>query len=409
MKSSTEKPRLQPIQKRADTPTLSFMTETVIDSDIEMSEMDTARYLSCDEVIPMTVATSKTEARTNSPDSICVRPSGFSNWEQKMFIIASAITMRYYELVSKGGFDASFHRGQRNIIQRRSPRFGQPVLVCQEMKSVRTLATAFLSNAATDGHNVVVGAIELARVWCVDEAVCSNNGLLDNVTRMRLAICLYLSWKFQRWNETGFRAMYKDEGGVPRSLDLAVISFTFMYTWEINAPCRQSCDSARKLQEELVRMEFELVMAVPVLRLLNNNAQIEAEMRLASMLSEIADVIAARAIVPLFYRAMVASKGNMSLELCSMNTYKLGGGMACLAFMVLWRTDAATARAVEYFSCEERSIAATVAWEVAVCDETEFIYSGCYGDKNWFLAEYITPEKLEKVHKRLKVIETSVG
>ena len=68
--------------------------------------------------------------------------------------------------------------------------------------AVRSLASRHLSSPAVDGWNAVAGAVELAGAWALrsnDLPIIVYTAYdLSYETRMRLATCLSVAWKFER-------------------------------------------------------------------------------------------------------------------------------------------------------------------------------------------------------------------
>ena len=124
------------------------------------------------------------------------------------------------EAVQRRLWDASFARG---------PRAGdQP----DASTWTRRLATRHLKAAATDGWNVVAGAVQLAQAWAllpdVVPTTLTRNYEYPLCIRLRLAVCLGVSWKFQRCNYSHFpRRFDADPPSLlgPHSHELAALAF----------------------------------------------------------------------------------------------------------------------------------------------------------------------------------------
>ena len=153
--------------------------------------------------------------------------------DQKQEVLAEAtltLLVVYSEIVKRGLWDDSFERGWH---------LGN----CN-----RRLATRHLAAAATDGWNVVAGAIELAQTVLPDRtqfslsvrirlAVCLNPNPNPNPvpapkhSAKTKQVCLNVSWKFQRSSYSCFpRRFASDKPSLvsPHTHELAKIGYFFM-------------------------------------------------------------------------------------------------------------------------------------------------------------------------------------
>ena len=130
--------------------------------------------------------------------------------------------------------------------------------------AVRSLVTRHLSSPAVDGWNVVAGAVELASAWALrsnDLPIMLVTAFdLSYQTRLRLAVCLSVAWKFERQLCSHFPRRFHDAKPnlvSPHTCELAYIGLSFMTepertafgTWEnanashVRALYRRCCAS----------------------------------------------------------------------------------------------------------------------------------------------------------------------
>jgi len=207
----------------------------------------------------------------------------------------ASLVFVYSELICRNLWNARFYSGGA-VVEK-----GQP-------PPVRALATRHLRHASTDGWNVVAGAEALAQEWALRN-VCDGKNF-SKATRLRLAVCLSVAWKFERCMYTHFpRLFYSVQPNLysPHTHELAYIGYSFFTLeeqtefgpWAASNTARISA-----LYDRMVEMEADLLSSVSVMMLLTRNAQVMAEERLAALLSaRIVDADAAmavRSVVPFF-------------------------------------------------------------------------------------------------------------
>ena len=101
--------------------------------------------------------------------------------------------------------------------------------------AVRSLVTRHLSSPAVDGWNAVAGAVELASAWALrsnDLPIMLVTAFdLSYQTRLRLAVCLSVAWKFERQLCSHFPRRFHDAKPnlvSPHTCELAYIGLSFM-------------------------------------------------------------------------------------------------------------------------------------------------------------------------------------
>ncbi len=231
----------------------------------------------------------------------------------------------YTEMVTRHLWDDSYARG---------PRAGdQP----DASTWTRRLATRHLKAAATDGWNVVAGAVHLAQAWAlvpgdVPSTLTRNYEYPFN-TRLRLAVCLSVAWKFQRCNHSHFPRRFDTDPPTllgPHTHELASLGFFFMTAQEqadFGGWHDKNVATIRNLYDEMLAGEVDLLARVNVFSLLTDNEQMRTEERLADLHFRgvvTADcALAARSIVPFFIYC--AAEGRVPSA----------GGLVCAALAAL--------------------------------------------------------------------------
>jgi len=265
--------------------------------------------------------------------------------------------------------------------------------------AVRSLATRHLSHASTDGWNVVAGAVELACAWalrCTDLPVDTSVPFeFSMATRFRLAVCLSVSWKFQRAVCTRFpRRFYNSEPNLiaPHTRELAYIGYSFLYDDEQQAfGGWESTNTANigQLYDQLVALEVDLLNSVNVMVLLTSNAQVQAEERMQAMVDRGAvdgeAAMVMRSIVPLF--RVASEDGNMCRP--------TAGALLCAAVLCL---PEGREIAAKWFNDEDcglaRDLIRAAIFVRGMAADTLAV--GCYADPEWINHKYIHVEALER-------------
>ena len=318
---------------------------------------------------------------------------------------AHAMTIIYAGLVCNRMWDASFARGPDR-------RLGE-----------RRLATLHLGQPSTDGWNVVVGALELARVWAVRctttvAAVGTDPHRLDRNTRLRLAVCLSVSWKFQRAMMTGFQKRFVDDwvAGEPchegHTRELAHLGYGFLFVNEQSSFGGWSDENAaeiRRLYATMLELEVELLKEVAVFTLLAENAQVEAERRLGKMhdagVLTAERSMAVRSVVPFFVRAAVAgAPGDEGLHADLMGAIDVdasAGALVCVGFYCVAAALGAS-RPWPSFSPAELGMALRLVEAALAKRDAVFLRQGCYGSADWSGHQYVREESLRLARTALR-------
>ena len=300
----------------------------------------------------------------------------------------------YAELVTRDLWNARFCSGSRNGTQ------GGPA-------PVRTLATRHLRHPSTDGWNVVAGAAALAQAWALSGEARPRDVHevydFSKDTRIRLAVCLCVAWKFERCMSTHFpRKFYTMEPSLfsPHTHELAFVGYSFLTLDEQVQFGEWGCSNSQKihrLYDEMLALEVDLLLDTNVMALMTRNEQVLAEERIAQLLAgEVVSADAAmamRAVLPFFRIAALDGKSSMpsaGVLVCA--------SMLCVSVPGTARPYvlhcAKTVRA--QFTQPERRGAyailhkATHLRGVAVST----VASSCYGDKEWVHYPFVCADAL---------------
>ena len=300
---------------------------------------------------------------------------------------AIGLVFVYSELVNRKLWNSQYHSG--------------------EGKRVRALATRHLSHPSTDGWNVVAGATELAQAWAVDPHDAprrADEGCeLSKATRLRLAVCLSVSWKFERCQYTNFpRRFHSAEPTLfsPHTHELAYVGHAFL-TLEEQAQFGPWADSnvarIRALYNKMVALEADLLVSVNVMALLTRHAQVLAEYRLAALLdARVVDADAAmavRAIVPFF--RIVSQSGKSAPP--------SAGALVCAAMLCMSVETTVRAPVLHcgdtmraQFTLEERRGARDLLKRSTRLEglAAVTIAATCYRDKNWVHQPFVREDAL---------------
>lgn len=312
-------------------------------------------------------------------------------------VAAFSLNFMYQQLIAHRLWNARFDRGGENSAH--GP-------------AVRSLVTRHLGSPATDGWNVVAGAVELARVWGLRDAdlpsIIHTAYDLSYDTRMRLAVCLSVAWKFERQLCSHFpRRFYDEEPNLlsPHTCELAYLGLSFMADAEREAFGTWSDANTRKvrvLYDQLVHLEMALLTEVRVFSRLVDNPQVQAEVRMQALFERevVSDegAMATRSIVPFFNATW---QNGYSMQPSS-------GALVCAALQCVRVVDAerhgcsdvcALAGLDALFSASERARARELIRGGLHLKEVpaSIVALGCYADPSWINHEYIAPRTLTRV------------
>lgn len=321
--------------------------------------------------------------------------------------LAARFLSRAYEaLVKSITWDTRFHRGRR-----------QGVCDEDDEPTVRSLATDYLSRATTDSWSVLSGAIELARIWgmrchVVQESYTATDDL-GEPTRMRLATCLHVSWKFarslcshmQRVFEPGPTSRVRDD----KTLELAFVGYVCLRNHEqdeIGPWHPRNTTQLRILQRRMQALETALVCGdVAVFPALTQNALVAAEWKIHDLF--LMEVVTARrcmeirALLPFFVSASLFKRRTELVSVyqeffCTPGSQHCKG-LVCAAWMCI---RFCVGRECSSHRGLFSSLDLLTAWRLidvanrACADDPTFFRRGCFGDASWSGYAYLTRSTL---------------
>ena len=359
-------------------------------------------------VTPMSEPSSPCRAR-HSPTSVVDKSLGEEHSGPTVLqLSAHALTLIYDSLVSSGAWDASFTRG--------------PLKVHGE----RRVATTHLNQVSADGWNVVIGALELAREWAVRpssavKAEGHDPHRLDRNTRLRLAACLSVAWKFQRSCNSHFPHRFKDIGeahGWPylptgHTRELAHVAYGFFFASEQTAFGgfhEDNLNQDKALYQTMVLLEADLVGRVPIFSLLTNNVQVNTEDHLGALYDQGAlsseASMAARSIVPFFVRAAIAHNAYEELTADGADGAVGAEALACVACACVCMGTAIPAQGggnrPPKFSAKARHLALGLVQAALLATESSYVRHGCFGDPAWVGHALVTAATLRLARTALR-------
>ena len=388
---------------------LFFETNPARDFDLQTTAPITDDPLGWFLDIPMAISSPPTSAR-DSPTSVSapLPPSPVEEeYPSILQLSAHALTLIYDSMTSVHAWDTEFMRGP-------NWRHG-----------MRRLASAHLYEEGTDGWNVVACALELARAWAIrrtsDVDISSTNKphRLDRNTRLRLAVCLNLSWKFQRSCCSNFMKTFKDigefhdwpdvAGGHTR--ELAYIGYAFFFPSEQDA-FGQFSDANRERVKELyqtmLKLEVELLMSVPVFSMVTDNVQMRAELLLETFYlnKKMTSVVSlsARSILPFFLRVAISNGtyDNLTLDVEHGARAIICAASFCVAVAAPHKNDTVHARHPPRFETEVRQEALALLHAALLHSGSNYLRHGCFGDESWPGHVLVDEETLRRARVALR-------
>lgn len=313
------------------------------------------------------------------------------------------LTFVYNELVSRNLWNTRFHRGRA-----RSAHDDDDDARAQGPTPVRTLATRHLRHPSTDGWNVVAGASALAHQWALCREELPRYPLKDacafsEATRIRLAVCLCVAWKFERSLSSHFpRRFYSPDPSLlsPHTHELSYVGYSFLTPDEQRAfgPWHESnTKKVQELYEAMVALEVDLLTSVNVMRLLTRNVQVLVEERIAELLAtNVVDADAAmamRSVVPFF---TIASQDGKSVP-------PSAGGLVCAAMLCMSVPTTVRAPVLHCHDTVRKQFTAEERYEAfALLDQATHpvgltvatLSTTCYVDEDWVHYPFVCAEAL---------------
>ena len=367
---------------------------------------------------------------------------------EALHYLATQLQRVYEAAVQAGWFNANFDRGPRRLlplplsVADAQPQriVGGVAVACVQTHAVRRLSTRYLGSPETDGWNVVAGAIELARIYALNGTTIYHPTVnaLDRATRMRLAACLTVSWKFARAAPGHFRRPFTDPEGNGHTLELAVLHAAFLTRLELDAlgEWPRDVDLWQQMQELAMDSEVALLLALSPFSALTENPLCAGERALEELhehripgVADKEELVQLRALLPFFLRiSLDAEHGVYERETLGAAGAEVFGSalVACALAARLTAVmpgpsfrdvaRAALARLRGLFEPAEYTLAAEIVavgsalasrgprWS-KVNDrhgprEYELLspWSGCYNDPSWPLYSCISRPRIRSLH-----------
>jgi len=306
----------------------------------------------------------------------------------------------YSELVNRNLWSARFYRGNGGA--------GDVGPAAGGRTPVRALATRHLHHPSTDGWNVVAGASALAHRWAFSRDDLPRHPLngactFSKSTRVRLAVCLCVAWKFERSLYTNFpRQFYSAKPSLlsPHTHELSYVGYFFLLPHEQKefGPWHPSnVAKIHALYKAMIALEVDLLNSVNVMTLLTKNEQVRAEDRIAELLAaNVVDAEAAmamRSVVPFF---AIASQDGASMP-------PSAGALVCASMLCM--SVPTTARApvlhchdtvCKRFTADERRDAFTLLHQATHLKEPAVatLSTTCYVEEEWVHYPFVCADAL---------------
>lgn len=358
------------------------------------------------------------------PMSILYRRFGDGESASVQHCAARMLWRAYLDSLRSGWVDVTFHRGKRRITSggTAGAHAAGPVIVeCVEMHAVRRLSTRLLCWPSTDSWNIFVGALDLARMFAITKQTIYRRGeeTLDKATRLRIAACFAVSWKFNRCRQGLFPQPFSDEHGNAHSLELALMASLFLSPTELQALGDYPTNVERWeiLQSRMVEVEVELVTGTATFPSLAENVLCVAERELEGLLERRIRgiqtwrmVLIVRSLLPFFVRVALIPSTAIYASAVGDSLCFARALIGC-ALIALNHSDGSTFELVDSLFdasvhtllCELVAAAADVAQQdpdpaLGTLDP----WFGCYGeDEHWHVAAAVTRERVIEMHRAL--------
>lgn len=334
-------------------------------------------------------------------------------------LVGLSLAYMYHAMVNNSHWSTDFHRGRRPP---RPPLKGVDAKRARKrppkMGLTRTLATRHLSEPCTDGWNVIIGALELARAWGLkgDSEQLADVALgeyeLPLWVRMRLACCLNVSFKFQRANYTCYphRFHVNDDPSLvsTHTEELAHVAFSF-FTLEEQARFGEWSETnqqaIRTLYAEMLELEGKLVCTVPTFPLLAENVLNCVELCLQRCfdrgLRGEEDVMTMRSLMPFL---LYATMGGAYESLTKLKKETSAGALLCAAWLLV-STPASGQPLFDNSKTQVQILFSTLErmWSVKILTcaarprkiAGQLMVLGAYGDPTFRLRPFLTREAVE--------------
>ena len=328
----------------------------------------------------------------------------------------------YLNSLRSGWVDAAFHRGKRRIASDGPAGAQTGVIVeCVETHAVRRLSTQFLCWPSTDSWNIFMGALDLARVFAITKQTIYRRGeeSLDRATRLRLAACFTVAWKFNRCRQGLFPQPFSDAEGNAHSLELALMTSLFLTPTELHAlgDFPANVDRWENLQSRMVEIEVELVVGVATFPSLAENVLCVAERELEGLLQRQVpgiqtwrQLLVVRSLLPFFVRVALIPSTAIYASAAG-DALCFGRALIGCALIALSRAERRTFELVDsLFDATVHTLLCELVAAAADAAQAESDpalgnldpWFGCYGEHmHWNVAATVTRERVIAIHRAL--------
>jgi hypothetical protein len=329
----------------------------------------------------------------------------------------------YLEALRSGWLDVAFHRGKRRITSGApaGAQTGVVVFECVETHAVRRLSTQMLCWPSTDSWGIFIGALDLARVYAINKQTIYRRGedSLDRATRLRLAACFTVSWKFNRCRQGLFPNPFSDDEGNAHSLELALMGSLFLTPTELQAlgAFPTNVSKWEGLQSHMIELEVGLVVGVATFPSLAENALSVAERELEALLERRIpgiqtwrQLLIVRSLLPFFVRVSLVPSAAIYASAAG-DAHCFAKALIGCALIALNRADRRTFELVDaLFDAKVHTLLCELvaaAADVAQADPDPNLanldpWFGCYGEsQHWNVAATVTRERVIEMHRAL--------
>lgn len=257
----------------------------------------------------------------------------------------------------------------------------------------------FLGPCDVDGWNVLSGAIEVAKLWGFAEA--GEDTEMSTITRLRMAVCLLVSYKWNVGADVWPRYAYpfRDVKGVNHTLEMAHVANMFLegpYRWPTDV------EELNVLQDLVIDLEGTLISSIALWSPLVENAQILTEDRLRELQSiegagggledGWAVLLSHRAVVAFFFRVTLLPEHGLFAYWSASGT--LAGAFVICAILAIQMNAVGHEIAMKQFTREERKLAGAIieaAHNASHSRAGDWLWSGSFeSSRSWPPAQAVS-------------------
>lgn len=328
----------------------------------------------------------------------------------------------YLDSLRSGWVDVAFHRGKRRITSGGPAGAQTGVIVeCVETNAVRRLTTQLFCWPSSDSWNIFMGALDLARVFAITKQTIFRRGeeSFDRATRLRLAACFAVAWKFNRCRQGLFPSPFTDTEGNAHSLELALMTSLFLTPTELASlgDFPTNVNTWEGLQSRMVEIEIELVLKVATFPCLAENVLCVAERELEGLLQRRVpgiqswrQLLVVRSLLPFFVRVALIPSTALYASAAG-DALCFARALIGCALIALSRAERRTFELVDsLFDANVHTLLCELV--AATADAAQagpdlalgnlHPWFGCYGEHtHWQVAAAVTRERAIEMHRAL--------